>query len=258
MIFLVFQFLMGDFGEALKSRKKELPTNFFSDNPFFQSHLLLIALRVTRNQDISFEGDSFSNHQGGLKKDDDDDDDLNLLSGAGNNLIEEKADSGAFSSSKTVSGRRQISISTTQPMDNSRSSQFSSSNELRDESRPDQDPSTGANLANSSFSRNQFEGKATRMVRTKHGSDSLLSVIQREKTSPPSASGGFLAFSAGSIPFSGSISQRSNSTTSTRSFAFPIIAAEWYESPVRMAEADRPPRSKKPKCWAMCFKCYRI
>lgn len=87
---------------------------------------------------ISTKGDSFSNHQGGLKKDDDDDDDLNLLSGAGNNLIEEKADSGAFSSSKTVSGRRQISISTTQPMDNSRSSQFSSSNELRDESRPDQ------------------------------------------------------------------------------------------------------------------------
>lgn len=45
---------------------------------------------------------------------------------------------------------------------------------------------------------------------------------------------------SGHIPFSGSISLRSDSsTTSTRSFAFPVLPNEWNSSPVRMAKADR-------------------
>ncbi|GLJ15903.1 hypothetical protein SUGI_0262730 [Cryptomeria japonica] len=44
---------------------------------------------------------------------------------------------------------------------------------------------------------------------------------------------------SGPIPFSGSISHRSDSsTTSTRSFAFPILAPEWNSSPVKMRQAD--------------------
>ncbi|CAN1152310.1 hypothetical protein LINPERHAP2_LOCUS18675 [Linum perenne] len=42
------------------------------------------------------------------------------------------------------------------------------------------------------------------------------------------------------IPHPGSISMRSDSsTTSTRSFAFPVLQNEWNSSPVRMAKADR-------------------
>ncbi|CAL9047045.1 uncharacterized protein LOC135617704 isoform X1 [Musa acuminata AAA Group] len=46
--------------------------------------------------------------------------------------------------------------------------------------------------------------------------------------------------SSGHIAYSGSISLRSeSSTTSTHSFAFPILQAEWNTSPIRMVKADR-------------------
>ncbi|GMN61714.1 hypothetical protein TIFTF001_030810 [Ficus carica] len=47
-----------------------------------------------------------------------------------------------------------------------------------------------------------------------------------------------------------SISHRSNSsTTSSRSFAFPVLAPEWHGSPERMATPDnRPLRKRKGKC----------
>ncbi|KAJ4960273.1 hypothetical protein NE237_020183 [Protea cynaroides] len=68
-----------------------------------------------------------------------------------------------------------------------------------------------------------------------HGESSLSAV------SPPSGqisnSG---RISSGPVPYSGSISLRSDSsTTSTRSFAFPILQPEWGSSPVKMAKADR-------------------
>ncbi|OIW04701.1 hypothetical protein TanjilG_06767 [Lupinus angustifolius] len=45
---------------------------------------------------------------------------------------------------------------------------------------------------------------------------------------------------SGPVPYSGSISLRSeSSTTSTRSFAFPVVPSEWNSSPVRMAKADK-------------------
>ncbi|XP_019164603.1 PREDICTED: uncharacterized protein LOC109160812 [Ipomoea nil] len=45
---------------------------------------------------------------------------------------------------------------------------------------------------------------------------------------------------SGLIPYSGSISVRSDSsTTSTRSFAFPILQSEWNSSPVKMRKSDR-------------------
>lgn len=69
--------------------------------------------------------------------------------------------------------------------------------------------------------------------------------------SAASTPSGRLTFS-GLIPFSDNISLRSNSTASTRSFAFPILAAEWNESPIRMAEVDR--RPKRCGCWRM-FTC---
>ncbi|CDO98546.1 unnamed protein product [Coffea canephora] len=70
--------------------------------------------------------------------------------------------------------------------------------------------------------------------------------------SAASTPSGRLTFS-GLIPFSDNISVRSNSTASTRSFAFPILATEWNESPIRMAEVDRKP--KRWGCWRMCFTC---
>ncbi|XP_051148425.1 uncharacterized protein LOC127263448 [Andrographis paniculata] len=57
------------------------------------------------------------------------------------------------------------------------------------------------------------------------------------------------------VPFSGSISHRSDSSaTSARSFAFPILQPEWDSSPVRMTEADRR-NFRKHKGWRSGLPC---
>ncbi|RZC28775.1 hypothetical protein D0Y65_000660, partial [Glycine soja] len=64
---------------------------------------------------------------------------------------------------------------------------------------------------------------------------------------------------SGPVPYSGSISLRSDSsTTSTRSFAFPIIQSEWNSSPVRMAKADRKHFRKQRWCWRDGFLCCKF
>ncbi|KAJ8637111.1 hypothetical protein MRB53_011378 [Persea americana] len=56
----------------------------------------------------------------------------------------------------------------------------------------------------------------------------------------------------------GSISFRSDSsTTSTRSFAFPILNSEWNSSPVKMAKADRR-HFRKHRGWKMALLCCRF
>ncbi|XP_052187755.1 uncharacterized protein LOC127798316 isoform X2 [Diospyros lotus] len=68
---------------------------------------------------------------------------------------------------------------------------------------------------------------------------------------------GLITFS-GSIPYSGSISLRSDSsTTSARSFAFPILQSEWNSSPVRMAKADRR-QYRKHRGWRQGLLCCRF
>ncbi|KAF5184803.1 18S pre-ribosomal assembly protein gar2-like protein [Thalictrum thalictroides] len=63
---------------------------------------------------------------------------------------------------------------------------------------------------------------------------------------------GPIAYS-GPIPYSGSISLRSDSsTTSTRSFAFPILHSEWNSSPVKMAKA------RKHRGWRLSLLCCRF
>ncbi|KAL1317677.1 uncharacterized protein LOC107643726 isoform X1 [Arachis ipaensis] len=59
---------------------------------------------------------------------------------------------------------------------------------------------------------------------------------------------------SGPVPYSGSISLRSDSsTTSTRSFAFPILQSEWNSSPIRMAKAEKRHYRKHRGCWsALC------
>ncbi|KAL5723321.1 hypothetical protein ACHQM5_006733 [Ranunculus cassubicifolius] len=60
------------------------------------------------------------------------------------------------------------------------------------------------------------------------------------------------------IPYSGSISLRSDSsTTSTRSFAFPVLNTEWSTSPVRMAKPDRS-QFRKHRGWRMALLCCRF
>ncbi|XP_059648714.1 uncharacterized protein LOC132294758 isoform X2 [Cornus florida] len=64
--------------------------------------------------------------------------------------------------------------------------------------------------------------------------------------------------SSGHIPYSGSISVRSDSSaTSTRSFAFPVLQSEWNFSPVRMAKAD-PRRHRKHGGWRQGLLCCRF
>ncbi|XP_068642683.1 uncharacterized protein [Aristolochia californica] len=63
---------------------------------------------------------------------------------------------------------------------------------------------------------------------------------------------------SGHIPYSGSISLRSDSSTaSARSFAFPILHSEWNSSPVRMAKADRR-HLRKHRGWRVAFFCCRF
>lgn len=57
--------------------------------------------------------------------------------------------------------------------------------------------------------------------------------------------------------YSGSISHRSDSsTTSTRSFAFPVLHSEWNSSPVKMVKPDRR-HLRKHRGWKLCFPCCR-
>lgn len=76
-----------------------------------------------------------------------------------------------------------------------------------------------------------------------------------------SAAGGPVSGSitySGPISCSGSISLRSeSSTTSARSFAFPVLQNEWNSSPVRMAKAERR-RLHKYKCWRQGLLCCRF
>ncbi|KAJ1412099.1 hypothetical protein SESBI_20740 [Sesbania bispinosa] len=63
---------------------------------------------------------------------------------------------------------------------------------------------------------------------------------------------------SGPVPYSGSISLRSDSsTTSTRSFAFPVLQSEWNSSPVRMAKADRR-HYRKHRGWRQSLLCCRF
>lgn len=65
---------------------------------------------------------------------------------------------------------------------------------------------------------------------------------------------------SGPIPYSGSISLRSTSSTaSTQSFAFPILAQEWNSSPVRMAKPDkRQLRKQNHSKMKMCCICCKF
>ncbi|XP_048318455.2 uncharacterized protein LOC107408546 [Ziziphus jujuba] len=63
---------------------------------------------------------------------------------------------------------------------------------------------------------------------------------------------------SGPIAYSGNISLRSDSsTTSTRSFAFPVLQSEWNSSPVRMAKADRR-NFRKHRGWRQGLLCCRF
>ncbi|XVF85753.1 hypothetical protein PTKIN_Ptkin17bG0142600 [Pterospermum kingtungense] len=89
----------------------------------------------------------------------------------------------------------------------------------------------------------------------------LLNNLQRGNgESSFSASGpvtGLISYS-GPIAYSGSLSHRSDSsTTSTRSFAFPILQSEWNSSPVRMAKADRR-HYRKHRGWRQGLLCCRF
>lgn len=65
---------------------------------------------------------------------------------------------------------------------------------------------------------------------------------------------GLITYS-GPMAYSGSISLRSDSsTTSTRSFAFPILQSEWNSSPVRMTKPERR-HSRKHRGWIQGLFC---
>ncbi|KAK8462485.1 hypothetical protein SEVIR_1G214900v4 [Setaria viridis] len=73
----------------------------------------------------------------------------------------------------------------------------------------------------------------------------------------PSIMSGPLSMS-GHIAYSGNVSLRSDSsTTSTRSFAFPVLQREWISSPVRMAKAERR-RNRRRRAWRKGLICCKF
>ncbi|KAJ1279714.1 hypothetical protein BS78_04G176200 [Paspalum vaginatum] len=63
---------------------------------------------------------------------------------------------------------------------------------------------------------------------------------------------------SGHIAYSGNVSLRSDSsTTSTRSFAFPVLQREWISSPVRMAKAERR-RTRHGRAWRKGLICCKF
>ncbi|PON46430.1 18S pre-ribosomal assembly protein gar2-like protein [Parasponia andersonii] len=69
---------------------------------------------------------------------------------------------------------------------------------------------------------------------------------------------GLMSHHVSAAPSFRSVSHRSNSsTTSSRSFAFPILASDWHGSPERMAKPERPElRKSRGKC--MSFLCCKF
>ncbi|KAL2905282.1 Protein BREAKING OF ASYMMETRY IN THE STOMATAL LINEAGE [Bienertia sinuspersici] len=62
----------------------------------------------------------------------------------------------------------------------------------------------------------------------------------------------------GPVAYSGNISLRSESSAgSTRSFAFPVLQAEWNSSPVRMAKADQG-HFRKQRGWVHSLVCCKF
>ncbi|CAN6279006.1 unnamed protein product [Urochloa humidicola] len=73
----------------------------------------------------------------------------------------------------------------------------------------------------------------------------------------PSIMSGQVSMS-GHIAYSGNVSLRSDSsTTSTRSFAFPVLQREWISSPVRMAKAERR-RTRRRHAWRKGLICCKF
>lgn len=104
----------------------------------------------------------------------------------------------------------------------------------------------------------------TESVVQQNGQDSAKVIAQTVIRNPfessfsgPSITSGPLTPS-GHIPYSGNISLRSeSSTTSTRSFAFPVLQNEWNSSPVKMAKADRR-RMREDRGWGYRILCCKF
>uniref|UniRef100_A0A0A9CXB4 18S pre-ribosomal assembly protein gar2-related n=1 Tax=Arundo donax TaxID=35708 RepID=A0A0A9CXB4_ARUDO len=104
----------------------------------------------------------------------------------------------------------------------------------------------------------------TESVVQQNGTDSAKVTAQTGLRNPfessfsgPSITSGPLTPS-GHIPYSGNISLRSeSSTTSTRSFAFPVLQTEWNSSPVKMAKADRR-RLRQDRGWGYRILCCKF
>lgn len=97
-------------------------------------------------------------------------------------------------------------------------------------------------------------------LQAQHGSVSKMAVLNATAAPPQNSlhndnefnPSGLNAFS-GSIAYSGNISMRSDSsTTSTHSFAFPILQRDWNTSPVKMAKA------RKTRSWRMVLICCKF
>ncbi|KAL3824006.1 hypothetical protein ACJIZ3_020035 [Penstemon smallii] len=78
---------------------------------------------------------------------------------------------------------------------------------------------------------------------------SVVSQLQHDEGEASFSAAGLITTYSEPIAFSGSLSHRSDgSTTSAKSFAFPVLQSEWNSSPVRMSKAERR-HLRKHKGW---------
>ncbi|KAJ8484998.1 hypothetical protein OPV22_017483 [Ensete ventricosum] len=121
---------------------------------------------------------------------------------------------------------------------------------------PNLDPGAMANKEKEEISGNSTDGESFIDAQNCFSSEEMVidgvtsssrCLCYHNNDGDPSSSGP--KASSGHIVFSGNISLRSDSTTSTRSFAFPILQPEWNSSPVKMAKADSSRHLKKHRFW---------
>ncbi|KAL3512408.1 hypothetical protein ACH5RR_025125 [Cinchona calisaya] len=177
-------------------------------------------------------------------------DDVNLC-GAENKLMEDKAVPGG---SADVSCSNKES-SNSDKINNFSLSQLFISDDLRDQQQNNQDPSTEKSSKVEKICAMTNMSKVPLLASSlSHQSIVGHQELGSSSFSSESTPSGQSTFS-GLMSCSDSISLHSNSTASTRSFAFPILATEWNGSPIRMAEVDRrkPKSIKECGCWRMCF-----
>lgn len=127
----------------------------------------------------------------------------------------------------------------------------------------DEEHSIGTDDGASKSSTSTLAQDGSAVEQTVPGSSKSTARVGNENTYEPNFCGPSIMSGpvsmSGHIAYSGSVSLRSDSsTTSTRSFAFPVLQRECISSPVRMAKAERRRSSRRHRVWRKGIICCKF